>query len=248
MKLTAPALLLFILVPSLPRSSSARIVNQPSPEELANKSTLVCNGTPTEIATNGETSLKPHSAFNLQTLGYWAKIKVLKVLKGDPMVSTITLHYFHLAPGVEIGNGPIEICLETGKRYRFYLRQEKDSTTYAPCLMGDFDDGPSVEAFTVKQTDDSKPLTKTEAVKMAEDYLKIKHPEIDFDPIVTTAWYFNDGCWDSRTTSPPCWRLVFWQRVSSNPPPRNDLGRMSGGAVADVSILGDGEIIFQCPN
>jgi hypothetical protein len=223
-------------------------VNQFSPEELANKSTLVCNGTPTEIATNGERSFKPHSAFDLQTLGYTANIKVLKVLKGDPTVSTITLHYFHLTPGLEIGNGPIEICLETGKRYRFYLRQEKNSTIYVPCLMGDFDDGLSVEAFTVKQTDDSKPLSKAEAVKMAEDYLKNKHPEIDFDPIVTTAWYFNDGCWDSRTTRPPSWRLVFWQRVSSNPPPRNDLERMSAGAVADISILGDGEISFQCPN
>jgi hypothetical protein len=96
-------------------------VNDWTPDELIEKSTLVCNGMPTEIVVTGETSEKR----DYPTIGYSATIKVLKVLKGDPTVTTIKLHYFHLAPEVHIGNGPMEICLEQGKRYRIYLIQTK---------------------------------------------------------------------------------------------------------------------------
>jgi hypothetical protein len=242
MRLTRTTWLLFAALALLTRKGTARVIPNWMPEQLIEKSTFVCNGMPTEVVTNGETGDKEGE----RALGYSATIRILKVLKGDPTIATITLRYFRLAPPLRIINPPPGICLEEGKRYRFYLRESKEQHTYVPCLMGSSDDGFSVEAFTGEQADDSKPFTKTEAVKMAEEYLKKNRPDIAIEPSATDAFYWSDGCWDGKT-KPPIWSVIFYGQVPGVAPP-NHLAATSRGAVARIWVLSDGSLVFHNPN
>ena len=229
----------------------ARVVGMWTPEELTEKSSFVCNGTPTEVVTNGETGTKGHALF--PTVGYSAKIRVLKVLKGGPTIATITLRYFHIAsgfqlvPGAVMQDGPREICLEQGRRYRLYLRRSEEQQVYVPCLMGaSIDDGSSAEAFAEGQADDSKPFTIGEAVKMAEDYLKKNRPDTAIESSATFAQYWSEGCWDAKPMSPPYWEVTFYRKAPGGVP-STYIETIKKGPVAVIRLENDGKLSGQLP-
>lgn len=234
--------MVFAALALLTRESEAQGIQRWTPETLIEKSTLVCNGIPTEVVTNGEAGDKEGKP----TVGYSATIRVLKVLKGDPKIATITLRYSHVAPQGAVRNSPLEFCLEEGKRYRFYLRESPEGQVYVPCLTGTSADVFSVEAFTGEQADDSKPFTGTEAVNMAEECLKKNRPDIAIEPSATFTFYWLGGC-GTGALNPPLWIMTFYSKVPGAAP-RNSAEARSGGEVAIIDLSGDGNTAFRNPN
>ncbi len=124
----------------------ARLSQKPSVEELRRLSSIVLQGTVTRIEhTDGKGSKKLPGADPLPANEIRATIHV-DVLEKGSAPPDLVFHYLNVEPGVLTRNGPIEIHLETGKRYRFYLKSVgKHHGEFVPVLQGQFDDGWAVE-------------------------------------------------------------------------------------------------------
>ena len=102
------------------------------PDELTDKSTLVCDGLVLDVT--GPIP-NPISSKNLCT----AKIKVLSVLKGAA-VDTLEFRY-HVVFAM---NGPRNLSLRDGEKWRFYLSKDPRENYYWGCLEGDYAEAQSV--------------------------------------------------------------------------------------------------------
>jgi hypothetical protein len=114
------------------------------PDELSEKSTLVCDGQVVDTSTAGTPRKELKDGVYMVTeVESAARINVITILKGEaPPI--IDLHYFHEAPGIAMANGPLTIRVERGGEYRFYLIKDEKQPCYWGCLNGDYDDYQSV--------------------------------------------------------------------------------------------------------
>jgi hypothetical protein len=141
-------------------SAMARPVVAYTPDELAARAQIICVGVPTKITVSeekGTITLPGNEPDPVRTV--IATIRVLGVTKGV-VGSEIELRYPALdyealkARGINgVANGPMQIDLETEKRYRFYLKPAGAGKGYVGALAGDFDDG-----FAVVGLDAPAPL------------------------------------------------------------------------------------------
>jgi hypothetical protein len=154
-------------------SLSARGVRVPGPDELAAQSTLICNGLVESIAEDGTDKghVNPWESVNHFT----AKIKVLHVFKGDAPAE-IEIKY-PLGPN-GLGNGPIQIQLTAGARFRFFLKSGPNAPYYVGVLDGQYDDGFAVEPLSPQEPDDSAYIPQAEAIAIAKQWVKDNHPEL----------------------------------------------------------------------
>ncbi len=144
--------LAFILIYAISASSlSARPVRIPKPEELADKAILICNGL-VESIIEGNTEKGPGGSWDSIT-HFTAKIKILHVFKGQAPPE-IEIKY-HLGPNVP--NGPIQVSLIKGERFRFYLKNGMSESSFVGVLEGKYDDGFAVEPLAPKEPDDGAP-------------------------------------------------------------------------------------------
>ena len=120
-----------------------------TPQELSDKADVVFTGAVLQVK---ETGLKSEKKLGqnepIPTKQYKALIQVEQVEKGSPS-GKISLLYFSVdwdKLGTALTDGPWEIYLSEGKRYKFYLkRSSSDAENYLSVLDGEFDDGSAVE-------------------------------------------------------------------------------------------------------
>ena len=116
----------------------ARAVKYWYPDELTDKSTLVCDG---QVI-----SVTPHFQSCLSNMRlYSSAIKVLAILKGSAP-DTIEFCYYRYDPWNPFMhfNDPINVGLTKGDKCRFYLQKDSRDDIYFGCLQGQGDDGQSV--------------------------------------------------------------------------------------------------------
>lgn len=119
-----------------------------------------------------------------------ARIEPLKVGKGD-LAGTLLVEFPVLDPdGGPIINGPMLPQLMQGERYRLYLKRKGDR--FVSALHDDFDSGFAVQQLAANESDDSPPLFKEEAEKIALQEFRRFRPGPDIREI---AGSFNGSGW-----------------------------------------------------
>ncbi len=195
-----------LLLCSMP-GVEARLVRFWSPDELAAKAQIICNGIPVKVTVTDQKSQIPESGNNsLPVRIVVATIKVLSTFKGK-VGSEIELRFpaldFSALPGHVILDGPEQIDLTVGQRYRFFLNPAADHSWYVSALEGNQDDRSAVEPLDLHESDTNPPLFKDEATRLATDYLLQHHPFFgsDFKWVIPT--------FDSLVASPH-WNVEFY--------------------------------------
>lgn len=158
--------------------AAARPVKMWTIDELAARSAVVANGLVLNVSPDGPAPPKrllsntpvPQQAFR-------AQVKILAAFQGQP-AAAIAVRYnaTDMEKARMIMNGPREIFLEKGKRYRFYLNPAPDGDGYVGALAGEFDDGSAVQALAPGVADDAKPVTLERAVEIARAYVAAHWP------------------------------------------------------------------------
>lgn len=150
----------------------ARILpGPPPPDDLAAPATLICNGV-VESITNTDTGKNVESS---EMGTYTAKIKALHVFKGKTEAE-LELRYKNFAWMVP--NGAVQIKLEKGKRYRFFLKSSVTPNYFVGVLDGQVDDAFSVDPLLPDEPDDSPFISGTEAIQIAHKWIEQKYPGI----------------------------------------------------------------------
>jgi hypothetical protein len=129
-----PLLLLFAC---LSITAQARLMRVWQPEELAALAEVICEGTPTSVTFTADKVVMQDVPMRI----YLAKIKVAAKTKGD-VSEEIELRFRREdhGNGMAISNGPEQIRLEVGKKYRFYLKKGEKGI-YVGVLDDSYDDG-----------------------------------------------------------------------------------------------------------
>jgi len=193
--------------------AEARPVQQWLPDQLTDKAQIVCNGIPVKVTITdqkGQIQLLTNAPDPIRIVS--ATIKVLGTIKGH-VNPEIEIHYPNLddealrAKGINgVINGPQQIYLQTGQRYRFYLNPVPGHTWYVGALNGEFDDGFAVQELGAKESDADTPLLKDEAVKIATDYLLRQHPWFGQEFKAVLPKNFS-------ASRPLQWTVVFYPKV-----------------------------------
>lgn len=125
--------------------TQARLVAQPSTEELAGLADVVCIAEVLTVTPTGRTGRKSLGQHEVPTLEYSAQLRVLDTEKGAP-AQTIEFRFFNvkLYDGLKM-DSPADISLRPGGKYRFYLYRGKDAPYYLNVLEGRYDDMPAVQ-------------------------------------------------------------------------------------------------------
>lgn len=149
----------------------ARIILVPKPEEMADQATLICNGVVEAITENSidKDLVRPWDSVTHLT----AKIKIVHVFKGNAPPE-IEIAY---RSGPHPPNGPYQIHLTEGERYRFFLKNGKSGSSFVSVLDKQYDDGFAVEPLAPKEPDDSPYVSEKEAKALVEQWLKQNHPD-----------------------------------------------------------------------
>ncbi|PTX99185.1 hypothetical protein DB345_02075 [Spartobacteria bacterium LR76] len=147
-------------------SLMGRPFRTPQPEELFAIADVVVNGRVTDITVTekrSEITLGSNQPVKVKLAE--ARIEPLKVGKGD-LAGTLLVEFPVLDPdGGGIINGPMLPQLMQGERFRLYLKREGDR--FVTALHDDFDSGFAVQHLAADESDDSPPLFKEEAEKIA---------------------------------------------------------------------------------
>jgi hypothetical protein len=173
-----PAALIVLALLSAP-TAKARPVLEADPAEMKNGAGLVCNGVVLSVEETGlrrDVSYPDISPPVFHFAQMKARVKVLHAFKGEPPAE-VDLFYEVLDMKKypqPMGDGPMRIWLEKGKRYRFFLKP--DNGAYVGLLDGRIDDSFAVQTLWPKEPDDSPGLTASDAIKIARDYLASQIP------------------------------------------------------------------------
>jgi len=139
----------------------ARAVKYWFPDELTDKSTLVCDGLVLDVT--------PHFPNLISKMRlYSTQIKVLSVLKGTP-VDTLEFHYYVYEPWLTNFDGPCNVSLTKGDKCRFYLNKDPKENYYWGCLEGEFDNSQSVGAILVPDSAEDAKLRFNEIMHNWQD-------------------------------------------------------------------------------
>jgi hypothetical protein len=193
---TDARILLLVLLLAFPWPAPAR---EPvaTPDELLTRADLVVNAVPTRVLPTDTRGHKGSSA--VPTRLVVARLQVIGVLKGRS-AGEIELRYPALDVGAVRGalvHGPLDIRLETGRRYRFYLREVPGQSWYVTALDGELDDQSAVQPLHEKEASDSPPLLRQEAMERAAAYLTLRLPSRDpAAERVVAAYRWIQPAWD----------------------------------------------------
>jgi hypothetical protein len=114
-------------------------------EQLTYKSRVVCTGVVVKVVATSERyriQLLTNMPDRVHTM--IATVKLTAVIKGN-IPSTFQIHYPQVDEDEVVANGPVQIDLAIGKRYRFYLNPVSGKKWYVGALAGEFDDGAAVQ-------------------------------------------------------------------------------------------------------
>jgi len=188
------------LAASLPVTVLAARVPIITPDELLPRADLVVNAVPSRVVATNERGVKGGDAA-VPTRLVVAHLAVVGVLKGSAP-DEIELHFPVLDVSAIHGaliNGPLDIALEPGRRYRFYLKAVPGESWYVTALDGEMDDGGAAQPLHRDQTDASPPLLRQDAADRAADFVKSRRPSLDPAEmrveaqyrLAESAWYFT---------------------------------------------------------
>ncbi len=124
---------------------TARPVQGWTQEQLTYKSQVVCIGVVVKVVATSEKyriQLLTNTPDRVHTM--IATVKVITAIKGN-VPASLQIHYPQLDEDDVVVNGPIQINLAVGKRYRFYLNPMAGKKWYVGALAGEFDDGAAVQ-------------------------------------------------------------------------------------------------------
>jgi hypothetical protein len=144
----------------------ARPVREIPPEELFAKAEVVANGKVIDVVMTDRKSQIPLGANQpLKVKIAEARIRRIGVSKGDVSGEFKLLFPVFDPDNGPIVNGPILPCPTKNKRYRFYLKRQDSG--FVTVLNEEFDSGFAVQPLAKDEPDDSSPLFKDEAEKIA---------------------------------------------------------------------------------
>ena len=190
----------------------ARPVHVLEPEELETQASLICNGTVVSIE---EVGVRDNSYPGvIHEMRMRAKVKVLHLFKGTAP-DEIELQYTTAAPArVGMMNAPLHIGLQKGKRYRFFLKAAGLNGEFVGVLDGKIDDDFAVEALSPDEPDTSPYLHQDEAIKLASDDIRSKHPGVSWDSDRTIAHCLSGSFgtyWEVFLFKTPTSNSVTWR-------------------------------------
>ena len=190
-------LALMVLFLALPGRAAAREPVAAAPDDLLTRADLVVNAVPTKIVRTDVKGQKGDST--VPTRLVVARLRVVGVLKGSAG-GEIELHYPVLDVGAVHGalaNGPLDLAIDTGRRYRFYLHQAAGESWYVTALDGELDDQSAAQPLSRKEANDSPPLLRAEATERAAAYLKQRLPSRDpAQEHVAARYLWSEAVWD----------------------------------------------------
>jgi hypothetical protein len=159
----------------IPCVAQARGFHFPATDELDKASTLICNAVVESVTDTG----KPIVGVLCPEKRMEAKLKVLHVFKGRANAQ-ITIAYRNIdwTHLTIITDGPDEIHLEPGSRYRFFLVPDQVPGVYTDAQYKTQDEALATQPLGVQEHDDSAYVSKAEAEKIAIAYVRIHAPEI----------------------------------------------------------------------
>ncbi|HUH84224.1 MAG TPA: hypothetical protein VLX85_06415 [Stellaceae bacterium] len=211
---------------SVPATVLAARVPVTTPDELPPRADLVVNAVPTRIATTEERRTKGGDPA-VPTRLMVAHLAVLGVLKGSAP-GEIELHFPILDVAAVRGaviNGPRDVELQSGRRYRFFLRAVPGKSRYVTALDGELDEGGAVQPLNDREGDASPPLLRQEAADRVGDYVKSGRPALDPAQMhVDVSYRWSESAW-------------YFSYFSSDP-----AGYPPGASDAEVVVLGDRSI------
>jgi hypothetical protein len=133
----------FLLVFITSGNLHARAVKYRYPDELTDKSTLVCDGLVLDVTPLEHKDVMKSDGQTEPVREYSAFMKAISVLKG-PAIGSFEIRFYQLDTNQMVFNGPCEFRLRNADRGRFYLKKDPTQPFYWPCLQGDLDDAQSV--------------------------------------------------------------------------------------------------------
>ncbi|MGA3171870.1 MAG: hypothetical protein ABSE62_12765 [Chthoniobacteraceae bacterium] len=135
----------------------ARAIRYWLPDELCERSSLVCDGMVLDVTPREFKEEKKNNGNTLPVRVYSAKVKVLSVLKGKP-VDTLEMRFEVRDTRGMVTDGPREISLKEGEKYRFYLNQDANKNCYWGYLQGELDDAQSVGPILIPDSQEDAGL------------------------------------------------------------------------------------------
>ena len=148
----------------------------PSPEELEKGSTLVCNASVESVVDTG----KPATGKWVPEKRMEAKLKVLHVFKGEAapeiVVAYRTIDWKRVNEVVD--DGPQEIQLKVGGRYRFFLVPDQAPGVFLDVQWKTPDEFYAVQPLGGTERDDNPCLGSSGASKIAAAYVQAHTPAI----------------------------------------------------------------------
>jgi hypothetical protein len=155
--------------------AQARAFRLPTPDEMDKASTLVCNAVVESITDTG----KPDNQGNWTQKRMEAKLKLLHVFKGNAS-SEITISYraLDLSHDQFVDDGPQDIQLKVGGRYRFFLVPDQVPGVYTDVQWQTSDEEFAAQPLGAQEHDDSPYIGQEEAAKIATDYVQAHAPKI----------------------------------------------------------------------
>jgi hypothetical protein len=181
-----------------PETGWGRPIGRKSPDTLFADADVVCNAEATTVTiTNKPVEL----GFFHHRLAV-AHLKVLSVFKGSTGREIDVSYPVSSEGGV---TPPIHIRMTAGNRYRLYLKHAGDREQYVSAANGEIDDWFAVEQLSAKEANNSPPLLRAEAVKIATKYVSDQRTPVEIDWVKTCA-YPGDLCFGIRYLT---WRVSF---------------------------------------
>jgi len=222
---SARACFTVVVLLAFPFAALAAAVLVATPDELTARAEIVVNAIPTKIDLTDERGYKADSA--VPTRLVVARLKVIGIVKGSAP-GEIELRFPVLdikAISGALINGPLDVTLDRGRRYRFYLRTVSGQSWYVTVLDGELDDGTAVQPLDDREADGSAPLLRAEAMKRAADYVTSSLPSADIAHMLVEARY---------RWSEPSWSFSYFFRDPATYP--------AGASDAQIIVAGDGSI------
>ena len=217
----------FVLLPGL---AQARLFKLYTPDDVAQLSSIICNGVVVSLTNVGE---EPQQQYSLSRAIHWkAHLKILFYYKGS---APPEIDFYYTQPRRDMMDGSIFFTLKEGSRYRFFLNPAPNRIGYVSALDTNIDNRWAVESLGPSEAEASPPLFRNEALQLALAFFNLNQPALSKtarQELATAGPEERAGREESFSgdADPNIWTVQFWFRKGNV---------QTYGPDAEVRVRGD---------